>query len=109
MDGGYHQTEEQKQYDAERTAFLRELGFEELRFTNEEIRNNLDAVVETITQKLNSKPAVGQRSTSVGDREGAIIRVYTTRPDTIFGVDFMVLAPNTSWLIASKRPNRQPP
>lgn len=25
--------------------------------------------------------------------EGAVIRVYTTRPDTIFGVDFMVIAP----------------
>ncbi|MFN8242797.1 MAG: class I tRNA ligase family protein [Ferruginibacter sp.] len=27
------------------------------------------------------------------DLAGAVIRVYTTRPDTIFGVDFMVLAP----------------
>lgn len=106
VDGGYHQTEEQKQYDAERTAFLRELGFEELRFTNEEIRNNLDAVVETITQKLNSKPAVGQRSTSVGDREGAIIRVYTTRPDTIFGVDFMVLAPEHELVDRIKTPEQ---
>ncbi|HLX90239.1 MAG TPA: class I tRNA ligase family protein [Puia sp.] len=26
------------------------------------------------------------------------MRVYTTRPDTIFGVDFMVVAPETGWL-----------
>ena len=28
-----------------------------------------------------------------GDLEGALLVVYTTRPDTIFGVDFMALAP----------------
>ena len=28
------------------------------------------------------------------------IHVYTTRPDTIFGVDFMVLAPEHEWLKA---------
>ncbi|MFN4006221.1 MAG: leucine--tRNA ligase [Chitinophagaceae bacterium] len=26
------------------------------------------------------------------------VRVYTTRPDTIFGVDFMVLAPDLEWI-----------
>lgn len=30
---------------------------------------------------------------SDGDAEGRMLRVYTTRPDTIFGVDFMVIAP----------------
>ena len=29
----------------------------------------------------------------VRDHEGVKLRVYTTRPDTIFGVDFMVIAP----------------
>lgn len=28
-----------------------------------------------------------------GDLEGPVLSVYTTRPDTIFGVDFMVIAP----------------
>lgn len=93
VDGGYHSTAEQKQYDEQRTAFLKELGFEELRFTNEEIRHNIDAVVDTIIQKLNSKPSVGKVSPFGGDLEGASLRVYTTRPDTIFGVDFMVIAP----------------
>jgi len=31
--------------------------------------------------------------TANGDNEDLAIKVYTTRPDTIFGVDFMVLAP----------------
>lgn len=30
---------------------------------------------------------------AIADHEGSILRVYTTRPDTIFGVDFMVMAP----------------
>ncbi|MEO6639487.1 MAG: class I tRNA ligase family protein, partial [Ginsengibacter sp.] len=36
----------------------------------------------------------GERGTSLSPQvERAGVRVYTTRPDTIFGVDFMVLAP----------------
>jgi leucyl-tRNA synthetase len=30
--------------------------------------------------------------------EGRKLRVYTTRPDTIFGVDFMVVAPELEWI-----------
>jgi len=29
----------------------------------------------------------------IKDRDNLVLRVYTTRPDTIFGVDFMVIAP----------------
>ncbi len=93
VDGGYHNNEEQRKYDEARTAFLNELGFEEMRFTNEEVKQNTDAVVEKIIQKLNSKPSVRKVSPSGGDLEGASLTVYTTRPDTIFGVDFMVIAP----------------
>lgn len=93
VDGGYYNNEEQKKYDESRTAFLNELDFEELRFTNEEVKHNIDKVVEIIIQKLNSKPSVGKVSPSGGDLEGASLVVYTTRPDTIFGVDFMVIAP----------------
>jgi leucyl-tRNA synthetase len=98
VDGGYHDTEEQKIYDKARTQFLNELGFEEIRFSNEAVRNNIDNVVEEIKQKLNSKPSVGQVSPSGGDLEGASFTVYTTRPDTIFGVDFMVVAPELEWI-----------
>jgi leucyl-tRNA synthetase len=103
VDGGYHNTEEQKIYDEERTEFLKKLGYEELRFTNEEVKLNIDKVVDTITQKLNSKLSVRQVSPSGATEqsegwersslEGASLVVYTTRPDTIFGVDFMVIAP----------------
>jgi len=37
VDGGYHETEDQKLYDENRTKRLNEIGFEVLRFSNEEV------------------------------------------------------------------------
>lgn len=100
IDGGYHNTPEMQFYDKERTAFLANEGFTELRFTNEAVRNNPDGVVKKITEELSKRVSVSRKSASAqvspegGDLEGALkLRVYTTRPDTIFGVDFMVIAP----------------
>ncbi len=100
IDGGYHKNPEIKFYDEERTRFLKENGFTEFRFSNEEVRQDAAAVVKKITEKLSRLPSVVKESGSIkvsssgGDLEGASkLRVYTTRPDTIFGVDFMVIAP----------------
>jgi leucyl-tRNA synthetase len=99
IDGGYHNDPEQKKYDEERTKFLKENGFTELRFTNEEVNKGAEGVVKKITETLSRLPSVpkklegSQVSPLGGDLEGASLKVYTTRPDTIFGVDFMVLAP----------------
>lgn len=93
VDGGYHNDPYQKKYDESRTGFLLEKGFQELRVSNEAVRNNIDSVVEEIKQKLHSLPSAHKVSPAGGDLEGASLRVYTTRPDTIFGVDFMVIAP----------------
>lgn len=43
---------------------------------------------------------------SGGDGEGASLRVYTTRPDTIFGVDFMVIAPEHPLVDRVKTPEQ---
>ncbi len=51
VDGGYHETEEQKAYDEERTKILNELGFEVIRFTNNDVINNLKTVLKTIAKK----------------------------------------------------------
>jgi leucyl-tRNA synthetase len=40
-----------------------------------------------------SEDSAADSSPVGGSRTGAKLRVYTTRPDTIFGVDFMVVAP----------------
>jgi leucyl-tRNA synthetase len=98
IDGGYHTDPDVQFYDKERTAFLKANGFTELRFTNEEVNNDAIAIVKKITEHLSKQPSVPKKAGSKvsplgGDLEGAPLRVYTTRPDTIFGVDFMVIAP----------------
>jgi chorismate synthase len=56
VNGGYHENEEQKQYDENRTKVLEEIGFNIIRFTNEEVINDIPAVLNKIKQELqNSK------------------------------------------------------
>lgn len=85
VDGGIHQYQLEK--DDERELLLKEKkGFKILRFTNDEIINNLQKVISEIEAVLKVLP-------SGEDLGGDWIPVFTTRPDTIFGVSFMVLAP----------------
>ncbi len=83
VDGGIHLSQEEK--DIERSRILNDLGFKVIRFTNEEVIGNLDSVLEEIKKELANYqvPPLGARG----------IDVFTTRPDTIFGVSFMTLAP----------------
>ena len=83
VDGEIH--ENQLEADAERTKVLNEKGFKVLRFNNKEVLNNIDSVLNVVFYELRN--AVVPPS---GDRG---IDVFTTRPDTIFGVTFMTLAP----------------
>ena len=52
VDGIQHSEEEQKEYDDVRTEDLGQLGLEVLRFTNREILNNAENVVDRIRQKM---------------------------------------------------------
>lgn len=55
VDGGSHL--EQEQYDAERTRWLEsEKGMRVLRFTNQDVLRDLDAVIEAIRAALESTP-----------------------------------------------------
>jgi very-short-patch-repair endonuclease len=51
IDGSSHFEAAQKEYDLARTAVLEELGYKVIRFTNDYVRDNLDAVVEKIVRK----------------------------------------------------------
>lgn len=50
VDGGYHETEEQKKYDEERTRVLKEIGFSLIRFSNEEVLKNPYAIKKRIKE-----------------------------------------------------------
>jgi very-short-patch-repair endonuclease len=50
LDGSQHL--EQREYDAERTAFFETKGYRVLRFWNNDIMNNMDAVLKVILNAL---------------------------------------------------------
>ncbi len=52
VDGEYHDKEEQIIKDAERTADLLEIGLQVIRFTNDEVLNNLEAVLLIIKDHI---------------------------------------------------------
>lgn len=52
IDGGYHQTEEQEQLDAERTKNIEFQGLRVIRFTNEEVVSDILAVLNKIKEYI---------------------------------------------------------
>ena len=55
VDGGYHENEEQKRYDENRTKVLKEIGFKTIRFSNEEVINNIKEVSKTNKTRTTKK------------------------------------------------------
>ena len=94
VDGKYHETEEAQKYDAERTKYLESEGYEVLRFTNDEVRANVEQVLDTIREHIAARPSL-----SLGEGRGEVsMTIFTTRADTIYGVTFMVLAPESEYV-----------
>ena len=60
LDGSGHYTEEGKQYDEERTAFLEEYGLTVIRIPNTEINNNFRGMCEYIDGEV--KQSLGRQS-----------------------------------------------
>lgn len=54
LDGGQHAEEENKEYDAIRTDYLKGIGIEVLRFWNNEVMKNIEGVLQVIEERLNS-------------------------------------------------------
>ena len=67
IDGGYHNTPEQKELDRQRTNFLQSKGFSVLCFTNEEVIGNTDESLGVI------KNALTHLSTSEGGTDGGLV------------------------------------
>jgi very-short-patch-repair endonuclease len=53
IDGKYHESEEQKSKDINRSELLAFQGLREIRFTNEEIINTLDFVLKKLEEQIN--------------------------------------------------------
>ena len=75
VDGGYHNSAAQIEADNLRTQILNEIGFKVIRFTNEQVINNLDSVIKNITQTLESLS-----SGEVGEALPPHILVMTATP-----------------------------
>ena len=55
VDGGYHFTDKQMEYDMYRTEELEKIGFHVLRFTNNEVINGIEKVISVIKQDLEQR------------------------------------------------------
>ena len=55
-DGGYHETEDQKEADQHRTNILAQQNITIIRFKNEEVKNNIKTVLEKIQRHLQKTP-----------------------------------------------------
>jgi very-short-patch-repair endonuclease len=54
IDGKYHESEEQKNRDLNRTELLKFQGLSEIRFTNEEVMNDIGSVLKKLEEQINS-------------------------------------------------------
>ena len=76
LDGGYHDKAEQKEQDLYRSSELKRLGYTEIRFRNEEVIDDIDAVVAKIKQIASKLPSL-----QGGDR-GRLSRVVALSSGT---------------------------
>ncbi|WP_405384248.1 endonuclease domain-containing protein [Maribacter sp. LLG6340-A2] len=52
IDGGYHLKPEQIEKDKERTMYLKDIGISEIRFTNNQVTNEFDTLIDHINSIL---------------------------------------------------------
>ena len=102
VDGKIH--ESQIEEDALRTQRLENDYYKVIRFKNEEVLGNIEGVLEKIKKELSQRKSIkhdkdlskqhkSNHIVAPSPSERAGVRIFTTRPDTIFGVSFMTLAP----------------
>ena len=101
VDGKIHDYQIEK--DTKRTEIIENKGYKVIRFKNEEVIGDIESVLEKITIELKQRKSIKDLKHNESDNSEQVlpsrkdlgweIDVFTTRPDTIFGVSFMTLAP----------------
>jgi len=66
LDGGHHSEPRQWEHDGVRDAVLTRAGFLVLRFSNSEVRTNIDGVMHSIREALAYRPSVFGRERPSG-------------------------------------------
>lgn len=85
-----------KEDETARTTYFTNEGFHIVRFTNEEVLENVLGVVSKINNTIQFAKPLEKSTVEVSEtaaQNDYKIDVFTTRPDTIYGVSFMTLAP----------------
>ena len=87
-----------KEDEAARTTYFTNEGFNIVHFSNEEVIENVLLAVSKINTAIQFPKKIEKTESKNGASSSAVeksykIDVFTTRPDTIFGVSFMTLAP----------------
>ncbi|MFZ3574675.1 leucine--tRNA ligase [Tenacibaculum finnmarkense] len=85
-----------KEDEAARTTYFANEGLHIVRFTNEEVLENVLGVVSKINNTIQFAKPLEKSTVEVVEtvvQNDYVIDVFTTRPDTIYGVSFMTLAP----------------
>ncbi|MCD8421294.1 class I tRNA ligase family protein [Tenacibaculum finnmarkense] len=85
-----------KEDEAARTTYFASEGLHIVRFTNEEVLENVLGVVSKINNTIQFAKPLEKSTVEVAEtavQNDYVIDVFTTRPDTIYGVSFMTLAP----------------
>ncbi len=82
VDGDIH--DYQKEADRERTDFLKVNGYKVVRFKNDEVVQNKGSVKNKIAEVL--------KALSFGEGLGGVLKIFTTRPETIYGATFIARA-----------------
>lgn len=59
LDGGHHSQEKQREYDNNRSFYLSSKNIKVLRFWNNEVKNNLEGVLEILRREIVMNPLLG--------------------------------------------------